>query len=321
MNYIIKESISKRLVSLLEIECVNPSKERVKDCQKLLKEMSPYKISYEGDMFLLFSNMELDKIPTDKEILLICNHFDTVHKDIPTRYDGEIVYGRGSVDDRANTAVMFDDNIYEEVEKCDKVVLYGITFDEETRVTGSKELVRFLKERNVKPDHVLLSEPTDFCASRRCHGNEIYNESYGWNGIYDDSIDDYDSIYDYNPCELYEHLIDLKTGNWIDITPPCEAGDYRQICKNTVICGPGHTNLCHRLDENITSDDLYKWSEIIRKLIRKNIYTSVEDVKRTIEELKESIERTEMDLKYNKNKLKRLEEQLKKDRKGNLILD
>ena len=260
--------LEETLLELLKIDSVNPSQERINELIDILSDKItlPYRYYKENGKFILFSNYNLLEDLSNKEVLMICNHFDTVSPNSENIYAimkseedfGEsYVLGRGSVDDKPNVAVMID--LLEEIKLANKVIIYGITFDEEYGVQGSKEIVETLKEMKVKPDNVLLVEPTNMNPSCNCHGSMC---SDLWNCINDQNE---------NEIFLFKKLKEMNMGYSLPVTPPCEAGDYKELGSNVVICGPGYMNLCHSNDERIEISSLYEWKERMKWLIENNL--------------------------------------------------
>ena len=262
--------LEKTLQELMRLESVNPSTDRVVELINILSEKLPFPYRYqkENGKFVLFSNCNLLTETEDKEIFMICNHFDTVAPAfenfyaIMTPVEGEEegleswVLGRGSVDDKPNTAIMID--LLEDIKKSNKVIIYGITFDEETEVQGAKQIVETLQELNVKPDNILLVEPTNMNPSCNCQGSI---DGHYWNRLEQDE----------NEIFLFKKLKEMNMGYSMLITPPCEAGDYKKLGSNVVVCGPGYTNLCHTSEEKIEISSLYEWKNRMKWLIENNL--------------------------------------------------
>lgn len=258
--------LEKTLLELLDIESVHPTQERVYELINILSEKMPFPYRYqkENGKFVLFSNCNLLTETEGKEILMIANHFDTVEPSsenincILAAQDelGESwVLGRGSVDDKANVAVMID--LLEEIKNSNKVIIYGITFDEEFDVQGAKQIVETLKEMNVKPDNILLVEPTNMNPSCNSHGSI---GGHYWNKLVQDEV-----------IFLFKKLKEMNMGYSISITPPCESGDYKELGSNVVVCGPGYMNLCHSMNERIEVSSLYEWKERMKWIIENNL--------------------------------------------------
>ncbi len=115
---------------------------------------------------------ELKNIQTG---LILSGHIDTVGANIED-WDGnpfeakrvnDALYGRGTVDMKYFIAAVL--SILPEIKKSKKPVLLLFSSDEETTVTGIRELCSFLEVRNIRPQYALIGEPTNFglCLSNK----------------------------------------------------------------------------------------------------------------------------------------------------------
>ena len=126
--------------------------------------LEPENISYRkipsGDRTNLLAIINKDFSDDLSSALILSGHLDTVDGHIPVKEKDGKLYGRGAVDMKFFTAVLL--SLIPYFKTLPYPVLFALTADEETTLSGIVALVEFCREHNIKPKYCIIGEPTNF---------------------------------------------------------------------------------------------------------------------------------------------------------------
>lgn len=92
--------------------------------------------------------------------VLLSSHMDTVPGELPVRFDGERIFGRGASDAKGPlSAFMYSAFLLKRRERFPLKLIVTATSDEEGEGTGIKELPRTLRELGILPKFAVFGEP------------------------------------------------------------------------------------------------------------------------------------------------------------------
>jgi len=197
------------------------------------------------------------KLENLERAIVLAGHMDTVppfkpyeagedeitFADTTMKQDGDKLYGRGTVDMRGFFASVITK--LDELKKMNVPVLMSITCDEEAfKMDGAKDIMKFFKEKNIKPQTIILGEPRSSTVST------------SHSGFPDNQSDRLMGIVKRQGLELFPKGVGAT-----------EARVYSEYCPDTIVFGPGERNMCHTPNEHISLDELTKFGDKLMGLV------------------------------------------------------
>jgi len=152
MNALDEDQVARMLIKLLEEYTPPGSESKLHETLKSLCGSLGFEECYVDEVGNFFASYGRG------DVILLASHLDTVPGKLKVSYDGELVYGRGAVDAKGPllSYILGAHQAFERVSGV-KVIVAGLV-REELDGLGAKYLV----EKGLKVDHILVGEPTGF---------------------------------------------------------------------------------------------------------------------------------------------------------------
>lgn len=133
------------------VSCYSPSRREEKVSGTIVDLMSDIGFDARVDE----AGNAVGECGSGEKTLLLAGHIDTVRGEIPVRKEGDLLYGRGSVDAKGPFAAMVmaaarhldSDNL--------KIIVAGCVEEESATSKGARALIK-----TIKPDYIIVGEPS-----------------------------------------------------------------------------------------------------------------------------------------------------------------